>query len=664
MSSSELSVASQRPKQPPVGIDLGTTYSVVAYLDSTGRPTTVVNSLGDLLTPSAVAFEEDGVIVGKEAIKGSVFEPEVFADCFKRDMGRTNFRRQVRGHEVPPEVLNGFLLERLKQDAERRLGPIREVVITVPAFFDETRRKATQEAGRMAGLEVLDIINEPTAAAVAFGYYRSLVQNTASAAQPAPVRVVVYDLGGGTFDVTILEIAGNSFRTMATDGDVQLGGKDFDERLVNYVAEKFLEAHGIDPRSNPQDAAQLWLDVQEAKHALSERMKTMVVCFHGGIRMRVEVTRALFEELTRDLLERTESTTLLVLKQASLEWSEIDRLLLVGGSSRMPMVVETLRRLSGKDPDRSQSADEVVAHGAALYAGILMSDANSAARKQFSLVNVNSHSLGVVGIDPKTGRRVNSILIPKNTPLPCRKVRRFPTARANQTSVEITAVEGESQRPEHCIALGKCVIRGLQGLPQGTMVEVEYRYAANGRISISARVPSVRQSASLEIHHEQPRNLLDLDTWRKQLCSAKAGAAIVAGGDHGVVTPADRTAIIKRLDDLYVQAGRAAVRVPVPQQLEKCKLAALAADQEHNRTEAVLQRAEEACQGAVGQQEAARLTAEAVQARMAHQRAETNGKFAHLVFGRDCIGAGIIPPEIQPYLDEIRRLQQLLAGQD
>jgi hypothetical protein len=167
----------------------------------------------------------------------------------------------------------------------------------------------------------------------------------------------------------------------------------------------------------------------------------------------------------------------------------------------------------------------------------------------------------------------------------------------------------------------------------------------------------------LEIHHEQPRNLLDLETWRKQLCSAKAGPAIASGRDQGVVTPADRTAIIKRLDDLYIQAGRAAMRVPVPQQLEKSKVAALAADQEHNRSEAVLQRTEEARQEAVGQQEAARLTAEAVQARMAHQRAETNSKFAHLVFGRDCISAGIIPPEIQPCLDEIRRLQQLLAGQ-
>ena len=650
-------------KQPPVGIDLGTTYSVVAYLDGTGRPTTAINSMGDLLTPSAVAFEDGGVIVGKEAIKGSVFEPDLFADCFKRDMGKAVFRRFVRGHEVPPEVLNGFLLERLKEDAQRRLGPIRQVVITVPAFFDETRRKATEEAGRLAGLEVLDIINEPTAAAVAFGYYRSLTEKAAPIASQPPVRVIVYDLGGGTFDVTILEITGNSFRTLATDGDVQLGGKDFDERLVNYVAEKFLEANGVDPRSSPQDAAQLWLDVQEAKHALSERMKTTVTCFHAGIRMRLEITRSLFEELTRDLLERTESTTSLVMKQAGLDWPDIERLLLVGGSSRMPMVVEMLRSLCGRDPDRSQSADEVVAHGAALYAGILLSDVNSAARKQFSLVNVNSHSLGVVGLDPKTGRRVNSIVIPKNTPLPCRKVRRFPTARANQTSVEINVVEGESQRPEHCIPLGKCVIRGLQGLAQGTKVEVEYRYAANGRISISARVPSVRQSASLEIQHDQPRNLLDLVTWREKLCGAVASASVAGGANQAPVTPADRAAIVKRLDDFYIQAGMAAVRVPVPQPLEKSKLAAVSADQERCRTEGTLQRAEEVRQAAVGPQEVAQLTATAVQARMAHQRAETNAKFAHLVYGRDCIAGGIIPPEIQPHLNEIRRLQQSLVSQ-
>ena len=237
-------------EQPAVGIDLGTTYSVVSYLDPSGRPTTVPNGWGDLLTPSAVLCDEE-IVVGKEAVKSSALTPERYAECFKRDMGGPSFHDKIRGMDVPPEVLSAFVLERLKQDAEQRLGPIRRVVITVPAFFDETRRKATQDAGRLAGLEVMDIINEPTAAALAFAHSRGFLDDSPSA-EAKPQRVLVYDLGGGTFDVTVLQIEARSFLALATDGDVRLGGKDFDERLVNHLADKFLAAHGIDPRGDPQ----------------------------------------------------------------------------------------------------------------------------------------------------------------------------------------------------------------------------------------------------------------------------------------------------------------------------------------------------------------------------------------------------------------------------
>lgn len=500
----------------PIGIDLGTTYSAVAYVDTDGRPTTVLNRVGDLITPSAVAFEAGEVIVGKEAVRGSVLEPQAFADCFKRDMGRQNFRRVVNGHEVPPEVLNAFLLECLKDDAQKRLGEIRRVVITVPAFFDETRRKATQEAGRLAGLEVMDIINEPTAAAIAFGYHRAKVTGRQTAEKPE--RILVYDLGGGTFDVTVLEIDGCRLRTLATDGDVQLGGKDFDQRLVNHLAERFIEQNGADPRADEHDAAQLWIDAQEAKHALSERQRTTAVVLHAGVRLRQEVTRVTFETLTRDLLERTQATTEMTVKQAGLAFSDIDRVLLVGGSTRMSMVARMLRELTGKEPDQSQSADEVVAHGAALYAAML-SDVGSADRPKFELVNVNSHSLGVIGTDPQLGRKVNVVLIPKNTPLPARKLKHFKTAQQNQHSVKVRVIEGESQRPEYCIALGECVVRDLPpGLPAGTPVEVEYRYAANGTLTVWARVAGARQSALVEIHRDGQRPLEDLETWRRRLC--------------------------------------------------------------------------------------------------------------------------------------------------
>jgi molecular chaperone DnaK len=495
---------------------LGTTYAVVAYVDAKGRPTTVANGVGDLLTPSALAFDQGEIIVGKEAVKGSVLEPHAYAECFKRDMGRNVFRRSVTGREVPPEVLSAFLLQRLKNDAERRLGPLSRAVITVPAFFDETRRKATQVAGRLAGLEVMDIINEPTAAAIAFGYHRATIAES-QASLSEPERVLVYDLGGGTFDVTILEINGAKFRTLATDGDVQLGGKDFDERLINHFAEQFRQMHGADPRNDPRDAAQLWIDAQEAKHALSERQRTTAVIFHAGVRMRQEVTRAEFEDLTRDLLDRTQSTSELVLKQAALTWDKISRVLLVGGASRMPMVVRMLQELTGREPDQSQSADEAVAHGAALYAAMLAEE-GTADRPKFELVNVNSHSLGVVGIDGKTGQKINAVLIPKNTPLPAQKVKRFKTARPNQPSVKVEVVEGESQQPSYCISLGACVVRDLPpGLPAGTPVEVEYRYASNGMLTVRARVASARQSAFVEIERGGQCEFEDLETWRRRL---------------------------------------------------------------------------------------------------------------------------------------------------
>lgn len=641
-------------KQPPVGIDLGTTYSVVAYLDAANRPVTLHNRLGDLVTPSALLIEDGEIIVGKEAVKVSASNPAGYADCFKRDLGRPTFHRPVLEQDVMPEVFSAFLLEQLKKDAEDRLGPIRQVVITVPAFFDEGRRKATQDAARLAGLEVLDIINEPTAAAVAFGYHHKSVH----AGTPAdrPERLLVYDLGGGTFDITILEVDGETFRTLATDGDVRLGGKDFDERLVNYVAESFMAMHGLDPRSDARDAAQLWLDVEEVKHTLSSRSKATIVCFHAGIRMRLEITREQFDNLTCDLLERTESTTDFVMKQAGLRWDQVDRLLLVGGSTRMPMVADMLRRLTGKEPDRSQSADEVVACGAALYAGMLMEKGTSAETQKQRLINVNSHSLGIVGIDTRTGRHVNAILIPKNTSLPCHKVRKCKTAHPNQRTVKVAAVEGESLRPEQCIQLGYCVIRDLPpGLPAGTPVEVEYRYASNGRISVRARVPSVRQSAQVEIQRDSERELGTLDDWRKRLTSGESS-------NDPTGQPTHRAFRIKRLDALYMQVGAMAMKVPVPANLKRSLLAALAGEQELERACTMLKQTEVLRQSAASPAEAATLSAKAAQARLAVQHAQTNFDFATLVLGRECLAANHVLPEMQPLLPEIQSLRESLAA--
>jgi len=654
--------ASSAEKQPPVGIDLGTTYSVVAYLDATGRPTTVPNSSGDLLTPSAICCDGDDLAVGKEAVKNAALVPDLYAECFKRDMGGMAFRQKLRGCEVPPEVLSAFVLERLRNDAQQRLGPIRDVVITVPAFFDETRRKATQDAGRLAGLQVLDIINEPTAAALAYGYHRGLLQAPSQAAA-GPQQVLVYDLGGGTFDVTILEIEGTRFQALATDGDVLLGGKDFDERLVHHLAERFQAAHGVDPCSDPQDAAQLWLDAQEAKHSLSERSKTTVPCFHAGIRMRIEVTRAEFEDLTRDLLERTETTSSLVVKQAGLDWSSIDRILLVGGSSRMPMVREMLRRISGKEPDCSQSPDEAVAHGAALYAGMLMQQGSSSGRPAYQLLNVSSHSLGVVGTHRQTREKLNAILIPKNSPLPCRAVRQFRTAMADQRNVCVPVVEGESHRPEDCIALGECVVRELPpGLPQGTTIEVEYCYAANGRLSVSARVPTIRQSARVEIKRDQARHLDDLETWRKRLLGLAAASGSGSQPLVGPVDLSDRASILKQLDALYTKLGRMAIRLSLPATLARSRDAAFQASAQCAQMEAQCKQTESVRQAAVSRAEAIRLDAVLSQARTTLHEAQTRADFAYMVLGRECVGAGFCPPAAQREIEEIRRLQQHLGS--
>ena len=483
--------AAPAPAQPvapgiAVGIDLGTTYSVVAYLDRQGRPTSVVNSSGDILTPSVVLFEDDAVVVGKEAVAASAVEPDRVADCVKRDMGSKSYHKTINGESMPPEVISSLILKKLKADAERKLGPIPAAVITVPAYFDEPRRRATADAGKLAGLDVLDIINEPTAAALVYGHQAGFLEGP----DARPLKAMVYDLGGGTFDVTIVEIAGDTFRAVATDGDVLLGGKDWDEALVDIVAEKLRREHGQDPRDDPSSLADLRAAAETAKRTLSERARaTLYVNLPGG-RKKAEVTREEFEEATAPLLGRTRATTEIVALQAGLSWSEIDKVLLVGGSTRMPMVARMLEDLTGKPPDASLSADEAVAHGAALYAGLLLSRRGQGGMApSFSVTDVNSHSLGLIAIDTQTGRKFNQVLIPKNTPLPKVVAKNFKTYKPGQKSVKITVLEGESELPDACTQVGECVIRDFPpDLPAGALVEVRYMYQANGRLRVQGKL--------------------------------------------------------------------------------------------------------------------------------------------------------------------------------
>ncbi|NQT16705.1 MAG: Hsp70 family protein, partial [Planctomycetes bacterium] len=391
------------------------------------------------------------------------------------------------------------ILKKLKTDLLGALGPDTKVVITVPAYFDEPRRKATADAGEMAGLSVLDIVNEPTAAALAFGETHGYLSRTGGATQE--MTVLVFDLGGGTFDVTLLRLQPGDVRTLATDGDVQLGGHDWDMRLLDHAAESFKKTHGVDPREDPAAVNRLYAEVVEAKHTLSARNRAAIRINHAGRSGRIEVTRKEFEELTADLLERTAYTTRQLLSGSNCEWSRVGRVLLVGGATRMPMVGEMLQRMSRIAPDHTVNPDEAVARGAAVYASHLLAEqAQEGPGSPFKVTNVNSHGLGVEGIEQETLRKSNIVLIPRNTPLPAKFTERFVTKSAGQQSIVIQVLEGESSLPSECTVIGRTVIRDLPpGLPQGWPVEVTFEYGANGRLSVRGAVPGTHREVELKI---------------------------------------------------------------------------------------------------------------------------------------------------------------------
>ena len=516
--------ASGRPQA--IGIDLGTTYSVVAYVDQQGRPTSIANANGDILTPSVVLFDADGTVVGREAVLASTLEPDRVAECVKRDMGSKYYRKKIGGEFLPPEVISSYILRRLKADAERKLGAVSKAVITVPAYFDETRRRATMDAGKLAGLEVLDIVNEPTAAAIVFGYQEGFLDRSGKLKSEKPMRVLVYDLGGGTFDVTVVEMNSQSFKAVATDGDVRLGGKDWDEKLIEIAAAQLVQATGEDPRRDPETLQEMWIAAETAKRTLSERTKATMYVNYQGKRHKVEVTREEFEEATGPLVLRTRTTAEIVVLQAGLTWQEIDRVVVVGGATRMPMIARMLAELAGRGIDHSVSADEAVAHGAALYADLLLAKkGGGTGQTQFSVTNINSHSLGVVGVDPLTGRRRNRIIIPKNTPLPHSASGRFKTYQANQPNVKITVMEGESESPDGCTEVGLCVIHGLPpNLPAGWPVEVRYTYRENGRLQVSASLVGHAARVTTEFVRDNSLSDDDLMLWAECL-SAEAQRA-------------------------------------------------------------------------------------------------------------------------------------------
>ena len=500
-------------RDPAVGIDLGTTYSVVAFLDPTGRPQTILNAEGDLTTPSVVLFDRSSVVVGKEAVKAASLEPDCIAEFAKREMGCPTYSKTIHDERFPPEVIQSFILEKLKADAEQRLGPFQKAVITVPAYFNEPRRKAVQDAGHLAGLEVLDIINEPTA--LTFGVQRGFLKRDGTA--HSNEKILVYDLGGGTFDVTLMEIRGDTYTTLATAGDVYLGGVDWDRRLVDHLAEAFKAKYRFDLRKHPGACQRLMQAVEDAKQTLTARQETTILFDHSGDAIRLPVARAEFELMTADLLERTRVTVRGVLKDARLQWSDITRVLLVGGSTRMPMVQRMLREESGKELDCSLSAAEAVAHGAAIYAGLLLRGENALGHA-IRVQNVNSHDLGVLGFELATGRPRRKVMIARNTPLPAKRESRFATHRDNQPDVLINIVEGGDDTGQNATHIGTCVVRDLPpGLPKGTPVRVVFAYAANGRLDVYAHLPTVGSTAALTLERTSGLNNRTLDEWQDRL---------------------------------------------------------------------------------------------------------------------------------------------------
>ncbi len=508
------------PNQPQVavGIDLGTTRSAIAFLDSTGRPTTIENSEGSLITPSVVFFDDNTPIVGHEAVKVAEFEADRIAAFAKRELGRLSPIMSVAGSLVPPEVIQALILCKLKQDAELKLGSVRDVVITVPAYFNEPRRKATQDAGRLAGLNVIDIINEPTAAALAYGVQRGLISADGRVARDE--TILVYDLGGGTFDVTLMDISGKHFQAVATGGDIHLGGCDWDRVIADHIADCWQDEHGTSLLHDRVAQQKLLATAEDTKFSLSARDSVVVRFHHDGQQLKTTLTRDKFESMTASLVNRTIATTLRVLQDAGRKWSDVTRLLLVGGSTRMPMIHNRLAAESGLKLDRSLSPDESVAHGAAVYAGIL--GRNSAVR-QLSVSNVNSHELGVLGIDPETQTTRRALMIDRNTPLPARTVKLFHTSRDNQPSVLVRVVEGGDGYGNNATVIGNCIIHSLPpGLPRQTPIEVVFNYDADGRLNITARLGDNIADSSLMIDRASGLSGSELDKWQRRISNDNA----------------------------------------------------------------------------------------------------------------------------------------------